>query len=78
MLAFYTPEFRDLFFQPDPPAVIFRAVVTVLAGNWRPSLWTRLMIEIFFVFVELQRRFKISPPLFRRDAAAGYPTRGPA
>ena len=78
VLAFYTPEFRDLFFQPDPPPMIFRAVVTVLAGNWRPRLWTRFLIEIFFLFVELQRRFKISPPLFRRDAAAGYPTRGPA
>ncbi len=63
---------------PIPRPFIFRAVVTVLAGNWRPRLWTRFLIEIFFVFVELQRRFKISPPLFRRDAAAGYPTRGPA
>ena len=32
----------------------------------------------FFLFVALQRRFKISPPLFRRDATAGYPPRGPA
>ena len=78
VLAFYTPEFRDLFFQPDPPPMIFSAVVTVLAGNWRPRLWTRLLIEIFFLFVELQRRFRISPALFRRDAAAGYPPRGAA
>jgi flavin-dependent dehydrogenase len=78
VLAFYTPEFRDLFFQPDPPRLIFRAVVTILAGNWRPSLWTRFLVEVFFGFVELQRRFRISPSLFRRDAAAGYPTREPA
>jgi len=78
VLAFYTPEFRDLFFQPEPPRLIFRAVVTILAGNWRPSLWTRLLVEVFFVFVAMQRRFTFSPPLFRRDSAAGYPARGPA
>ena len=78
VLAFYTPEFRDLFFQPEPPRMIFRAVVTVLAGNWRPRPWTRFLVEIFFLFVALQRRFRFSPPLFRRDAAAGYPSRGPA
>ncbi len=74
MLAFYRPEFRDLFFQPGPPPALFRAVVTVLAGNWRPRLRTRLLIEVFFLFVRLQRRFRLVERIARRDPAAGFPT----
>jgi flavin-dependent dehydrogenase len=57
VLGFYTPAFRDLFFSADPPAHMFRAVVTVLAGYWRPSLATRLWLALFFLSVRLQRRF---------------------
>lgn len=78
VIGFYTPQFRDLFFSPDAPAILFRAIVTVLAGNWNPSLWTRMMNRIFFAFVALQKRFSPSTRLFRRDAAAGYPTEDPA
>ena len=78
VVGFYSPQFRDLFFSPEPPAVLFRAVVTVLAGNWNPGLWTRTMNRIFFFFVALQKRFSPSTRLFRRDAAAGYPTEDPA
>ncbi|MEO7972954.1 MAG: tryptophan 7-halogenase, partial [Thermoanaerobaculia bacterium] len=74
VIAFYTPQFRDLFFSPDPPAILFRAVVTVLAGNWNPSLWTRAMNRIFFGFVAIQKRFSPSTRLFRRDTTAGYPS----
>lgn len=74
VIGFYTPQFRDLFFSPNPPPVLFRAIVTVLAGNWNPSLWTRSMNRIFFAFVALQRRFSPSTRMFRRDAEAGYPT----
>ena len=49
VLAFYTPWFRDLFFQPAAPPRLFRAVVTILAGHWRPSLSTRVLIEVFFL-----------------------------
>ena len=73
VLAFYTPWFRDLFFQPAAPPRLFRAVVTVLAGHWRPSLSTRLLIEVFFLAVALQRRLRLVEPLVRRDEAAGYP-----
>lgn len=78
VVGFYSPEFRDLFFSPEPPAMLFRAVVTVLAGNWNPGLWTRSMNRLFFFFVAMQRRFSPSTRLFRRDAAAGYPTADPA
>jgi flavin-dependent dehydrogenase len=71
-VAFYTPWFRDLFFQPGPPPAIFRAVVTVLGGNWQPSLWTRFLIQVFFGFVALQRRFPLADRIARRDAAAGF------
>lgn len=74
VVGFYTPQFRDLFFSPDPPNLLFRAVVTVLAGNWNPGLWTRAMNRIFFFLVALQKRFSPSTRLFRRDATAGYPT----
>lgn len=73
VLAFYTPEFRDLFFQPGPPPALFRAVVTVLAGNWRPRLRTRLLIHAFFLCVRLQRRVRLVDRIARRDPAAGFP-----
>lgn len=75
VLAFYTPEFRDLFFQPGPPPILFRAVVTVLAGQWRPSWRTRLLIELFFLFVRLQRRLQLVEPLASREPTAGFQSR---
>ena len=51
---------------------------TVLAGNWSPGPWTRAMNQLFFCLVAIQRRFSPSTRLFRRDAAAGYPTEDPA
>jgi flavin-dependent dehydrogenase len=55
VLAFYTPEFRVLFFNEDPPRRMFRALVTVFAGYWRPSFVTRMWIGIFFLLVRVQR-----------------------
>jgi FADH2-dependent halogenase len=78
VLAFYTPWFRDLFFQPSAPPALFRAVVTVLAGNWRPSLWTRLLVELFFLAVAAQRRVDLVARLARRDLRAGFPVAGGA
>ena len=72
VVGFYSPEFRDLFFQADPPKRIFSAVVTVLAGRWRPSPWNRLLVRIFFLFVAIQRRWPVSPRVHRRDAEAGF------
>jgi len=59
--GFYTAPFRDLFFSPDPPPFLFRAVVTVLAGYWRPSWRTRIGIALFFMAVRMQARFAFTP-----------------
>jgi 2-polyprenyl-6-methoxyphenol hydroxylase-like FAD-dependent oxidoreductase len=63
VLAFYTPEFRDLFFAEDPPQRMFRALVTVFAGYWRPSLATRMWVVLFFVLVHVQRLVRVIPAL---------------
>ena len=57
VLGFYTTAFRDLFFSANPPRHMFRAVVTVLAGYWRPSFATRVWLALFFLSVKLQQRF---------------------
>ncbi|MGH9422894.1 MAG: NAD(P)/FAD-dependent oxidoreductase, partial [Thermoanaerobaculia bacterium] len=74
VIGFYSPEFRDLFFDPDPPEWMFRAVATVLAGRWDASLTTRLINRLFFVTVAIQKMVSLTQRRFRRDAAAGYPT----
>jgi len=73
VIGFYTPQFRDLFFKPNPPALLFRAIVTVLAGRWNASLRTRLLNRFFFVIVALQKHFALAPRFFRREREAGYP-----
>jgi flavin-dependent dehydrogenase len=74
VVGFYTPQFRDIFFSPEPPSLIFRSVVTILAGRWNASLWTRLLNQLFFSAVSIQKRFNITPAVFRRDRDAGYPS----
>jgi 2-polyprenyl-6-methoxyphenol hydroxylase-like FAD-dependent oxidoreductase len=76
--GFYSPQFRDVFFSPEPPTFIFRSVVTILAGKWNASLWTRFLNQLFFSFVSIQARFNITRRIFRRDRDAGYPTDRPA
>jgi flavin-dependent dehydrogenase len=73
VVGFYTPQFRDLFFDPNPPPRIFKAVVTVLAGKWDSSLRTRFLNRVFFAIVAIQKRFSVTRMMFRRDAGAGYP-----
>ena len=73
VIGFYSPQFRDLFFDPHPPRTMFQAVVTVLAGRWNSSLRTRLLNHLFFGMVAIQKRFNIGRLRFRRDATAGYP-----
>jgi 2-polyprenyl-6-methoxyphenol hydroxylase-like FAD-dependent oxidoreductase len=73
VVGFYSPQFRDLFFDPHPPRQIFRAVVTILCGRWNASLRTRILNHFFFAFVAIQKRFMIARSRFRRDATAGYP-----
>jgi flavin-dependent dehydrogenase len=73
VVGFYTPQFRDIFFSPQPPRLIFRSVVTVLAGKWNASLRTRFLNQLFFGMVSIQKRFNVTGPVFRRDRDAGYP-----
>jgi FADH2-dependent halogenase len=75
---FYSAEFRDLFFSPDPPPKMFAAVVTLLAGYWNPPLMERFWIRMFFLLCRVQKRFGIVPSHLRPapDAApAAEPVR---
>ena len=57
-VGFYDPAFRELWFtRPKWLRGVYRAVVSVLAGNWRPSPATRARIELFFALVALRRAF---------------------
>ena len=60
-VGFYNPNFRDLWFRRTNRWGIYRAVLSVLAGNWRPSLAVRLRIRLFFTLVALQRVLPIAP-----------------
>src|SRR5947207_3329431 len=78
VLAFYTREFREIFFTEVPHPRMFQAVVTILAGYWRPALRTRVWVAAFFLLVRLQRYLPIAPRLMTeparprvREAAAG-------
>jgi flavin-dependent dehydrogenase len=73
VVGFYTPQFRDVFFSPEPPRLIFRSVATLLAGKWNASLWTRFLNQLFFGMISIQKRLHITRPVFRRDRDAGYP-----
>jgi flavin-dependent dehydrogenase len=54
-VGFYDPAFRDLWFTPSSRFGLYEAVLSVLAGNWRPSRATRLRIALFFALVAVQR-----------------------
>jgi flavin-dependent dehydrogenase len=54
-VGFYEPAFRKLWYSRPPFRSIFDAVVSVLAGNWRPSFGTRALVEVFFAVVAVKR-----------------------
>ena len=56
VLAFYASGFRDLLFQPVSMPVVFRAVVTSLAGYWRPSWSARAWQRLFFLLTRLPQK----------------------
>jgi len=70
VIGFYTPEFRDLFFDEDPPERMYRALATVFAGYWRPSIVTRVWVALFLALARLQKRIGFVP---RREAAQREP-----
>ena len=59
-VGFYDPAFRDLFFTRSSRFGIYEAVLSVLAGNWRPTFGTRLRLGLFFTLVALQRMLPIA------------------
>jgi flavin-dependent dehydrogenase len=73
VVGFYSPEFRDIFFNPHPQKLIFRSVVTMLAGNWNAGLWMRFLNKLFFCMIWIQKHLALTPSIFRRDRDAGYP-----
>jgi flavin-dependent dehydrogenase len=76
VLGFYSAEFRDLFFNEKPPQRMFRSLVAVFAGYWRPTLVTRLWVFLFFLLVRLQRWVKFSPEFRAQETRAPAPTAG--
>ena len=58
-VGFYDPYFRDLWFRPASRLGIFGAILSVLAGNWRPSWMTRQRIRFFFTLIALRRFFRL-------------------
>jgi FADH2-dependent halogenase len=76
VLGFYTAPFRDVFFSSDPPPRLFRAVVTVLAGYWRPTLARRFWLALFFLSVRLQARIGFAPSHLATGRTPCAPTVG--
>jgi flavin-dependent dehydrogenase len=81
VVGFYDPYFRRLLFRRSRRLGIYEAVLSALAGNWRPTLGTRLRIQLFFAIVAVKRLFRAAPPgdeAWRREAAdltsEGVPT----
>ncbi len=62
VVGFYDPYFRRLLFRRSRRFGIYEAVLSALAGNWRPSLGTRLRIQLFFAIVAAKRLLRIAPP----------------
>ena len=59
--GFYDPWFCDVFMQPTRRLGLIDAIVTALAGEWRPTLLNRLRLEIFFAVVAAQRFLPLAP-----------------
>jgi flavin-dependent dehydrogenase len=58
-VGFYDAPFRDLFLSPAKRFGLYQSVLSVMGGNWRPSLRTRICLRIFFALVAVQRRFPV-------------------
>lgn len=68
-VGFYDPSFRDLWFQ-NGQLGIYNSILTVLAGNWNPSLRRRLLIRVFFGLVRLNRFVRIVPRIDEGEMSA--------
>jgi flavin-dependent dehydrogenase len=61
-VGFYDPYFRRLLFRRSRWFGIYEAVLSALSGNWRPTLGTRLRIQLFFAIIAIKRLLRIRPP----------------
>ena len=61
-VGFYDPPFRDVFLNPSRRSGLYAAVLSIMGGNWRPSVRTRLYMGLFFALVAVQRRFPVLVP----------------
>ena len=52
----------------DPPPRIFRSMVSVFAGYWKPSLATRFWVSAFFGLVRIQRWIGFAPAIAFKSA----------
>jgi flavin-dependent dehydrogenase len=57
-VGFYDPAFREIWYSRPPANRVFDAVVSVLAGNWRPKITTRALIQMFFAVVTVKRALR--------------------
>ena len=79
VVGFYDPAFRDLFLSPSSRLGLFEAVLSTLAGNWRPSWSIRWRLWLFFALVRIQRHVALAPRhLEATSAAAGRTVLEPA
>jgi 2-polyprenyl-6-methoxyphenol hydroxylase-like FAD-dependent oxidoreductase len=58
---FYRREFLEMLLHPDPPHLMYMAIVRMLGGNVFSSRIDRIMLSIFFTLVRMQNRFGFAP-----------------
>lgn len=58
---FYQRPFIEMLLHPDPPRLMFLAIVRLLGGNVFSSRFDRVMLTIFYSLVRLQDRFGFAP-----------------
>lgn len=66
--AFYGDGLRDLLLHDGNPLGLRTAVTSILAGETRPSLATRVRLQIFFAIARFQARHELVPRRHRRPA----------
>ena len=70
VLGFYDPGFRDLLFRPERAGSMYKAMVRVLAGDDRPSLFTRLQIKFFLALTRIQGRMTLVERIHDKDGGS--------
>jgi flavin-dependent dehydrogenase len=66
VLGFYQPGFRDFLFSPRATLGLVRALTTVLAGQWTPTVADRVRLAALFGLIALHRRVALVPRVHHR------------